>query len=259
MKNKNDEWWDHSINPVHIAQERRFACAKISTGCKNCYAEKINKRFFGGKNYKYNAKDLFVVENKAFKKLPKKKPRIVFVQNMSDLFYERVRSYTIDNVISLASSYPIHNFMFLTKRAERLYDYLQIIKLKVLDIERTYDKIDISKFNDNLWFGVTFCTQKEIDEKAEFLTKARCWNKYISLEPLLEPIVLPESLLKEIKWIIIGGETGQNARQCNEDWVLEIIMQACANDIPVFFKKFGDGKTTVYEKEYREKPAALLY
>jgi protein gp37 len=148
-----------------------------------------------------------------------KKPRMVFVNSMSDLFHKGVPLSFIHDVFDVMRQASQHTFQVLTKRSRRLL---------ALDA-----RID---WPDNVWMGVSTENQ-DYTFRIEHLRKTSAHVKFLSLEPLLGP--LPHLDLRDIDWVIVGGESGPGARPMAEEWVVEIRNQCLASDVPFFFKQWG--------------------
>lgn len=138
---------------------------------------------------------------------------------MSDLFHKDVPFEFIDKVLKVIEDTPQHNYQILTKRAERMAEYFETRNIP-----------------QNVWIGVTVeC--KETKARIDFIRNLNASVKFLSCEPLLED--LGDLHLQGINWIIVGGESGLQARPMKEEWVLNIKQQADANNIPFFFKQWG--------------------
>ncbi len=207
------EWTEATWNPV-------TGCSKVSTGCLNCYAERMAKRLqaMGQKNYARGF-ELTLQPQALGLPLTWKKPQIVFVNSMSDLFHERVPTDFILSVFDVMSRAHWHQFQILTKRADRL-----------LDLDGKLPWVE------NVWVGVTI-ESAEYLERAECLRQISASTRFLSLEPLLGPLTNLE--LGGIDWVIVGGESGPGARPMAEDWVLEIRDKCLDCDVPFFFKQWG--------------------
>jgi len=243
------EWCDWTINPIK-AKGGGWHCTKCSPGCENCYAEKINNRFGNKVPYENNPFFEYDLDLSCFKKLPKKKSKIVFVQDMSDLFCEGIPERWIEKILAMIAFRPEHKFMLLSKRSSL-----------IADIGRKYAEKLI-----NVWWGVTVCTQEEADRKIKHLLTIP-GNKFVSIEPMLEPIYLPKEWLLgspfgrygKLDWVICGGETGagKKNRECEEEWVLDLQRNCREAEVPFLFKKFGDGRAEVGGEVYHEFPEGL--
>jgi len=148
-----------------------------------------------------------------------KKPRVVFVNSMSDLFHEDVPLDFIRKVFDVMRQAPWHTFQVLTKRSGRLYELSQSIN-----------------WPDNVWMGVSV-ENGDYVFRIDHLRQTESHVKFLSLEPLLGP--LPDLDLRNIDWVIVGGESGPGARPMKEQWAIDIRDQCRAADVPFFFKQWG--------------------
>lgn len=207
------EWTESTWNPV-------TGCTKISSGCKNCYAERMAIRLhaMGLANYVNSFKPT-IHENALDLPFKWKKPQTIFVNSMSDLFHENVPDEFIIKVFDMMIRANWHRYQILTKRSERLLEINSCLPWK-----------------HNIWMGVTVENQ-ECTFRIEHLRKTGAHLKFLSLEPLLEP--LPNLDLKGIDWVIVGGESGPGARIIRKNWVVDICEQCRENNIPFFFKQWG--------------------
>ena len=213
MKNSKIEWTESTWNPV-------TGCTKISSGCLHCYAERMAKRLkaMGQPNYR-NGFKVTCHRHVLDTPLQWKKPQMVFVNSMSDLFHKEVPNEFILDIYSTMQQARQHQYQILTKRAERLTE---------LSPELCW--------LDNIWMGVTV-EAAEYKYRIDFLRYTDAKIKFLSLEPLLDD--LGELDLDEIDWVIVGGESGPGARPIEIDWVRNIREQCLAQDIPFFFKQWG--------------------
>ena len=147
------------------------------------------------------------------------KPQLVFVNSMSDLFHEAVPLTFIQRVFAVMERAHWHKFQILTKRAERLAE---------LSPQLTWPP--------NVWMGVSIESQK-YQYRIDYLVGTNAGIKFLSLEPLLGP--LPELDLRDIDWVIVGGESGPGARPIAFDWVTDIRDQCLRAQTPFFFKQWG--------------------
>ena len=214
MSKSSIEWTQMTWNPT-------TGCSKISQGCKHCYAEIMSRRLQAMGIRKYKKGFSVVKEHKKSLRIPYhwKKPRIVFVNSMSDLFHERISSAFIQKVFETMNANPQHTFQVLTKRAERLS-----LLSKSLG------------WTQNIWMGVSV-ENRSVLERIAFLKKSGAKIKFLSCEPLLER--LPRMPLQGIDWVIVGGESGYAPRPMKETWVLDIQKQCGKRKIPFFFKQWG--------------------
>tara|TARA_R110000823_G_scaffold311448_1_gene437141 strand:- start:169127 stop:169858 length:732 start_codon:yes stop_codon:yes gene_type:complete len=215
MAQSSIEWTEMTWNPT-------TGCSKVSAGCKFCYAEVMSRRLKAMGVEKY--KDNFAVrthEKELQTPYTWKKPRIVFVNSMSDLFHPEVPVEFIQKVFAVMNDNPQHVFQVLTKRGDRL-QYL--------------DSEGLLEWSHNIWMGVSVEDDRVID-RIDFLRKTGARVKFLSLEPLIGP--LPNLNLKGIDWAIVGGESGRKPRPMKPEWVEEIKDQCLASKTKFFFKQWG--------------------
>ena len=207
------EWTESTWNPV-------TGCTKISDGCKHCYAERMALRLkaMGQPNY-VNGFSVTLHEQMLELPLKWKKPQMIFVNSMSDLFHEEVPAEFIHRVFDVMQQAHWHTYQVLTKRAERLQELSPQLS-----------------WNDNIWMGVTVESAKYVG-RIENLRQTGAKIKFVSFEPLLSEIT--DLDLRGINWAIVGGESGPGARPMEEEWVLEIRQQCSENNVPFFFKQWG--------------------
>lgn len=249
MSNKI-EWLNHpdytgeSWNPV-------TGCRKISEGCRNCYAETMHKRLraMGQLKYKYEFTDVRHHPVELERPLGwTRKPRLIFPCSMSDLFSQAVPDRFIFSVLNTVvrcdSEYfwngsCNHQFLFLTKRAERMRhlvgEYIKICR------DNPGGGRTLEALFRRAWFGITAENQRTFDARIEELSKLDVPRKFISFEPLIGAIV-PHSL-EQLSWMFIGAETDykNRNRECKLHWVRKLIYGADNKTIqvPVFIKKIA--------------------
>ena len=209
------EWTESTWNPV-------TGCTKVSTGCKYCYAEVMARRLqaMGQKKYK-NGFRLTLHPESLEEPYSWKKPRMIFVNSMSDLFHKDVPLEFIQQIFEVIRDNPHHVFQVLTKRAEILHYY---------DSEGWLD------WPHNLWMGVTV-ENREVMDRIDHLRETGARVKFLSCEPLLGP--LENMNLQDIDWVIVGGESGRTPRPMKKEWVLEIKEQCQKQNTAFYFKQWG--------------------
>ena len=207
------EWTESTWNPV-------TGCTKISEGCKHCYAERMAKRLqaMGQPNYAAGF-GLALHEHVLAAPLSWKKPQVIFVNSMSDLFHKAVPRDFILRIFDVMNQADWHQFQILTKRSGRM-----------LRMDRQLP------WADHIWMGVTVESARHVD-RIDHLRKTQAAVKFLSLEPLLGP--LPGLNLSGMDWVIVGGESGPGARPIEEDWVISIRDQCRHSGVPFFFKQWG--------------------
>ena len=224
MKKTKIEWVRNPDGTQGVSWNPITGCSKISPGCQNCYAERMAKRLqaMGSKRYKNGFR---VTIHEDLLDLPVKmtKPKMIFVNSMSDLFHEKIPGNIIFEVLSTMLRAPQHTFQVLTKRSEMMSSMLEGLPLA-----------------QNLWLGVSVESQDYLF-RVDHLRKVDSGIRFISFEPLLGRI--RDLSLEGIHWAIAGGESGPGARPMDMDWVREIKDQCVAAGIPFFLKQMIiDGK-----------------
>jgi protein gp37 len=232
------EWTDATWNPVR-------GCTKISPGCTNCYAETFAERFRGVPNHPYEyGFDLRLVPGKLADPLRWAKPRMIFVNSMSDLFHEDVPDEFVMRVVRIMQVANWHTYQVLTKRSSRLHDMLHGPLRWAADMP-------------HLWWGVSVENRRHGLPRIEHLRSAPASIRFLSIEPLLED--LGHINLDGISWVIVGGESGPGARPMKEGWVISIRDQCREARVPFFFKQWGGARKGKAGRElngkiYEERP-----
>lgn len=212
------EWTDSTWNPVR-------GCTKITSGCAHCYAETFAERFRGVPGHPYEQGfDLRLIPEKLSQPLLWKRPRMIFVNSMSDLFHEGVPDDYIVQVARVMQLASWHTYQVLTKRSERLRDLLRT-KLRPMADE------------PQIWWGVSVENRSQGLPRIDHLRAAPAQVRFLSVEPLLESLGRVD--LSGIHWVIVGGESGAGARPLEESWVKEIRDQCRQAEVPFFFKQWG--------------------
>ncbi len=213
MATSKIEWTESTWNPV-------TGCTRISSGCKNCYAERMAKRLqkMGQPNY-VNGFEIAVHEHVLEYPLRWKTPQTIFVNSMSDLFHPKIPESYVIKVFDIMKKAYWHTFQILTKRSQRL---------KALANELEWP--------ENVWIGVSV-ENEDVQYRIDDLRKIPAFVKFLSLEPLIEPLRSID--LSNIDWVIVGGESGPGARPLKKEWVIEIKEQCISHNVPFFFKQWG--------------------
>jgi protein gp37 len=212
-QNSSIEWTEATWNPV-------TGCRKISPGCKHCYAERMALRLkaMGQPRYR-NGFRVTLQEDVVELPLRWRKPRVIFVNSMSDLFESSVPTGFIQRCFDVMERASQHTFQVLTKRPERAAELA-----------------DDLPWPANVWLG-TSVENVDYVWRIDELRKTPARIRFLSIEPLLGPI--RELPLAEIHWAIVGGESGPGARPMAEEWVLDIRDQCLTAGVPFFFKQWG--------------------
>jgi protein gp37 len=218
------EWTDATWNPVR-------GCTKVSPGCKHCYAETFAERWRGIPGHPYEQGfDLRLVIEKLTEPLGWSRPRLVFVNSMSDLFHPEVPESYVRRVFEVMNLADWHVYQVLTKRADRLLALTERMPAKLVK-------------QQHIWLGVSVEDRKYGLPRIEQLRAARAGLRFLSLEPLLEDLGVID--LRGIDWVIAGGESGPRARPMRREWVISIRDQCRAARVPFFFKQWGGTRKKV--------------
>jgi len=222
------EWTDATWNPVR-------GCTKVSPGCAHCYAETFAERFRGVPGHPYEQGfDLRLVPEKLTDPITWAKPRMVFVNSMSDLFHSGVPDDYIELVVKVMAAANWHTYQVLTKRGERLRDLLRT-------------KLRFAAELPHIWWGVSVENRRHGLPRIQQLRDAAPAISFLSIEPLLEG--LGAISLRGIDWVIVGGESGPGARPMLPEWVVSIRKQCERAKVPFFFKQWGGVKKSVTGRE----------
>lgn len=220
------EWTDATWNPVS-------GCRLLSAGCTNCYAMRMAARLqamehesYVGTTRKTGNRHVWtgrthLLEHTLDIPLTWRKPRLVFVNSMSDLFQDSVPFEYIERVWQTMDKAKIHTFQILTKQPERMAEFLQRRGKHALK---------------NVWLG-TSVEDRQVVGRIAALKKCRAAVRFISFEPLIGPV--GQVNLSKIHWAIVGGESGPNARPLETRWVDEIFDRCDHFNVPFFFKQWG--------------------
>ncbi len=275
------EWTDVTWNPVR-------GCSRVSPGCENCYAERTAARFAGpGQPYeglvrlgpngpRWTGRVRLVTSGGTLDApLSWRSPRRVFVNSMSDLFHEALGDLEIAAAFAVMVLCPQHTFQCLTKRADRMRDWMNNIENRIgIELHlRTWASfrldVPIAKAAraaslplrwppPNVWLGVSVEDQQRADERIPLLLETPAAVRFLSVEPLLGPVDLRQPFQRDfpdsfdtdgtdpratwaelLDWVIVGGESGPAARPCDVAWIRSIVEQCRAAAVPVFVKQLG--------------------
>ena len=207
------EWTEETWNPI-------TGCSKCSAGCQHCYAEIFAKRLQAMGNERYKDAFKVTVHRDLFEKpLDWKKPKMIFVNSMSDIFHEDIPEQDILDLFDVMNRATWHTFQVLTKRADRMVELS--------------DRIN---WTDNIWMGVSVENSDALN-RCEQLKETGAKIKFVSAEPLLESI--SDIDLTGIDWLIVGCESGAGSRPMEKEWVIELRDKAEDSDVAFFFKQWG--------------------
>jgi protein gp37 len=263
-ENSKIEWTHHTFNPW-------WGCAKVSPGCDHCYAEALGNRFgtpwgvdaerreFGEKHWdeprKWNAKAAAAGERHR-----------VFCASMADVFDKNAPSGARQRLLSLIADTPHLDWLLLTKR---IGNASRMLQEACMHDGRLMDANDQYRALPNLWLGISVVNQEEADRDIPKLLRVPAAVRFLSMEPLLGPVNLwriggnkqyvidalagvmrstapisidpsPPENLPSLNWVIVGGESGPNARPMHPDWARSLRDQCAAAGVPFFFKQWGE-------------------
>lgn len=233
------EWTEKTWNPT-------TGCDKVSEGCRNCYAEvlaetRLHKMQPDGYRFKFQ---LTHHRDRLETPLKWKNPEYIFVNSMSDLFHAGIERRFLLSIFSTMHRAPWHVYQILTKRGKRLAELGPHLP-----------------WHENIWMGVSVendeligAGERRPTHRIDDLRASGAMLKFLSMEPLLGPV--PNLDLRDIDWLIIGGESGKDAREMKLEWVEQIIQQCRDADVAVFVKQLGE----VWAREYgSDRHGARMY
>ncbi len=211
------EWTNATWNPV-------TGCTKISPGCDNCYAERFSERFRGVEGHPFeNGFDLTLRPNRLLQPLSWKKPKMVFVNSMSDLFHKDIPEKFIASVFETMEKADHHIFQVLTKRSSLMRNFVN-------------KRYAASPVPEHIWLGVSV-EDNSGSSRIRHLQQTNAAIRFLSVEPLIGD---PGDLhLQGVHWVILGGESGPNARIMRPEWAVSVRDQCIKQKIPFFFKQWG--------------------
>lgn len=211
------EWTDATWNPV-------TGCTKITRGCDNCYAARFAERFRGVLGHPFEQGfDLTLRPERLEQPLSWRRPRMIFVNSMSDLFHKDVPRAFVDRVFETMEAAHWHVFQILTKRSSLMEKYLR----------RRYGS---GLGPPNIWCGVSV-EDGGAKGRVEHLRRAPAAVRFLSIEPLIGAIGRID--LAGMNWVIAGGESGPGARPVHLEWVREVRDQCVEQRVAFFFKQWG--------------------
>lgn len=233
----NIEWTDATWNPI-------TGCTKVGPGCDNCYAEFIaDVRLKGTKAFP-NGFELTYRPHLLNKPLEWKRPRMVFVNSMSDLFHADVITppdgsglpiAVLDCIFNRMEEADRHTYQILTKRSSLMRTWIN-------------GRYGADGAPPQMWLGVSV-EDRQRASRIRHLRETKCRTRFVSFEPLLAPIGKVD--LTGISWAIVGGERGPGSRPMSAEWVRELRDQCAEQGVAFFFKQWGD-KPTGVDKDQRK-------
>lgn len=214
------QWTDATWNPV-------TGCTKISSGCKNCYAERFAERFRGVKGHPFEfGFDLKLRHERIKYPLSWRNPRMVFVNSMSDLFHEDIPKSYIAKVFNTMEQAFWHTFQVLTKRSDIMCNF----------VTERYKNRNVPC---NIWLGVSI-EHRDVINRANHLRNTPSAIRFLSMEPLIGSV--GHLNLSDIHWVIVGGESGCRSREMKHEWVTDIRDQCENAGVAFFFKQWGGAR-----------------
>jgi protein gp37 len=234
------EWTDATWNPV-------TGCTKISAGCDNCYAARFPERFRGVPGHPFETGfDLTLRPERLLQPFGWKRPRMIFVNSMSDLFHKEIPKAHIAAVFDTMEKANWHTYQVLTKRSSLLQKFVN-------------DRYKDQPAPAHIWLGVSI-ENEQAKPRIAHLQKANASIRFLSVEPLIAPV--GKISLGNIHWVIVGGESGPHARPMKEEWAIDIRNQCITARIPFFFKQWGgkspkSGGRKLQGKTWSQFPAAI--
>jgi protein gp37 len=211
------EWTDATWNPV-------TGCTKITAGCDNCYAARFSERFRGVPGHPFeNGFDLTLRPDRLAQPLAWRRPRMIFVNSMSDLFHKDVPNDYITRVFDTMEAADWHVYQVLTKRSPLLLKFIN-------------DRYRTRPAPHHMWFGVSV-EDASGTARITHLRKANASIRFLSVEPLIGPMGKLD--LDGISWVIVGGESGPRARPMESRWAINVRNQCIRASVPFFFKQWG--------------------
>ena len=219
-ENSAIEWTNATWNPV-------TGCSKLSAGCDHCYAERFSERFRGVAGHPFEPGfDLTLRPERLKQPEHWRRPRLIFVNSMSDLFHKDIPRKFVESVFDTMEAADWHVYQVLTKRSSLMRDF----------VNQRYDGLEPP---NHIWLGVSIENASALG-RLRHLKRTNAATRFVSFEPLLGPLGNVD--LVGVHWAITGGESGPGARSMDAQWVREIRDQCLAQGVSFFFKQWG-GRT----------------
>ena len=272
------EWTESTWNPV-------TGCTKVSPGCQHCYAERISERFRGVSGHPYEMGfDLTLRPGRLVQPLKWKRPKRIFVNSMSDLFHEDLPDEFIDKVFGVMALCPQHTFQVLTKRPNRMREWMEKERKRVAVVECLAElyvghpelaerwPFDVQRATGvglrgwplpNVWLGVSVEDQKRAAERIPLLLTTPAAVRWISAEPLLGPVSLEPQRVPydlgqlpdyDLDWVVVGGESGPQARDMDVAWARSLREECRDLNIAFFMKQMARRAPIPPDLRIREWP-----
>lgn len=261
------QWTEATWNPT-------TGCTKVSQGCKNCYAKhQAWPRLAASQGTVYFGREFENVQThdqRLDQPIRWRKPRRIFVNSMSDLFHEDIPDEFIERVFAVMARCPHHEFQVLTKRADRMLNWF----LHGPGWSPSGDELFKAASGrwplPNVWLGVSCEDQATADERIPLLLQTPAAVRWISAEPLLGPLSIGLYLTRSnhrteapghagLDWVVVGGESGPNARPMHPAWARTLRDQCVASRVPFFFKQIGEWTWHDFPVLDRDTPMQVLF
>jgi protein gp37 len=231
------EWTDATWNPV-------TGCTKISASCDNCYAARFSERFRGVPGHAFETGfDLTLRPERLAQPFGWRRPRMVFVNSMSDLFHKDIPPSHVEAVFETMERADWHTYQVLTKRSSLLMRF----------VNARYRRRSAPS---HIWLGVSV-ESGATKGRVAHLQRTRACIRFLSVEPLIAPV--GELDLEGIDWLIVGGESGPCAQLMDPCWVVDVRNQCLQAGVAFFFKQWGgrspkSGGRLLEGREWNEFP-----
>ena len=229
------KWWDQSWNPV-------TGCTPVSAGCTNCWAKRMHARQATGRPFS----QIVWHDDRLEQPIKWRRPRRVAVCLMGDLFHDDVEDSMLMSIFSMMGRCQQHTFMLLTKRVGNFGAFLS----RHGGMWETVDRWPYP----NVWLGTSVEDQATADERIPHLLKCPTARRFVSIEPMLGPVLRLKKWLRRLDWVIVGSESGPRARSMHLDWVRSIRDQCVDAGVPFFFKQMMDGCLVGRRRKKRNMP-----
>ena len=231
------EWTNGTWNPV-------TGCTKVSVGCDHCYAERLSERFRGVAGHPFETGfDLTLRPARLEQPLRWRRPQLIFVNSMSDLFHKDIPTEYIHRVFDTMERADWHIYQVLTKRSSLMRRFVQ-------------ERYPCGEASSHIWLGVSIENDVALT-RLRHLKETNASVRFVSFEPLLGPMGTVN--LENIHWVIAGGESGPGARPVEAEWVRELRDQCEIQRVAFFFKQWGGrtpkaGGNTLDGRQWMEYP-----
>jgi protein gp37 len=243
------DWTEATWNPLQ-------GCTRASSGCDNCYAAKLVATRLAdvypglAKATKKNGKTTYAFTGKIqllpaqlSKPLLDKEGKLYFVNSMSDLFHKNVKEEFIEAVFDVMEKAPWHTFQVLTKRPDRMAEF-------------TKKRYAVKEPPSHIWLGTSTENQESFDNRYPHLIKTKAAVRWLSVEPLLGSITFGS--LKDVDWVVVGGESGGVARRMDKTWATSIRDQCARAKVAFYFKQWGDFNEAGVKEGRKQKKDGLV-